>query len=64
MHYFTVDCDTFSNDEKFAVEVEVTFSEAMFSSKSMYFVGIVSDEKTEKVSTRLIGWQYSRWMSI
>ena len=31
MHYFTVDCDTFSNDEKVAVEVEVTCSEAMLA---------------------------------
>ena len=36
MHSFTVDCDTFSNEEKVAVvvpvtRVEVTFSEAMLA---------------------------------
>ena len=30
----------------------------------LYFAGKVSDEKTGKVSTRVNGWQYSRWMSI
>ena len=34
------------------------------SSKFLYFVGNVSDEKTGKVSTRVNGWQNFRWMSI
>ena len=62
MHSFTVDYDTFSNDEKVAVvvpvtSVEVTCSEAYFDVK-------VFDENTGKVSTRVKGWQYFRWMSI
>ena len=48
---FTVNCDTFSNEEKVAVvvpvtSVEVTCSEAMFRSKFLYFDGQVFDEKT------------------
>ena len=64
MHSFTVDCNTFSNDEKFAVvvpvtSVEVTCSEAMLAlSYSTLFV--VSVEKTGKISTRVNGWQYFR----
>ena len=34
------------------------------SSKFLYFVGKVFDENTGKVSTRVNGWQYLRWMSI
>ena len=34
------------------------------SSRSLIFVGKVSDEETGKVSTRVNGWQYLRWMSI
>ena len=34
------------------------------SSKFLYFVGIVSDQNTVKVSTMVNGWQYFRWMSI
>ena len=34
------------------------------SSKFLYFVGIVFDENTWKVSTRVNGRQYPRWMSI
>ena len=65
MHTFTVNCDTFSNEENVAAvvpvtSVEVTCSEAMF----LYFVGKVSDENTGKVSTRVNGGQYFRWMSI
>ena len=68
MHSFTVDCDTFSNKEKVAVvvpvtSVEVTCSEAMLA-QSLYFIGKISDEKTCKISTRVNGWQYFRWMSI
>ena len=33
------------------------------SSKFLYFVGKVFDENTRKVSTRVNGWQYLRWMS-
>ena len=65
MHSFTVNCETFSNEEKVAAvvpvtSVEVTCSEAMF----LYFIGKVFDENTGKVSTRVNGWQYFRWMSI
>ena len=64
MHSFTVNCDTFSNEEKVAAvvpvtSVEVTCSEAMLA-KFLYFVGKVFDENTGKVSTRVNGWQYSR----
>ena len=34
------------------------------SSKFLYFVGRVFDENTGKVSTRVNGWQYLRWMPI
>ena len=34
------------------------------SSKLRYLVGKVFDENTGKVSTRVNGWQYFRWMSI
>ena len=34
------------------------------SSKFLYFVGRVFDENTGKVSARVNGWQYNRWMSI
>ena len=34
------------------------------NSMFLYFVCKVSDEKTGKVSTRVNGWQYFRWMSI
>ena len=34
------------------------------SSKFLCFVGKVFDENTGKVSTRVNGWQYLRWMSI
>ena len=34
------------------------------SSKFLNFVGKVFDENTGKVSTRVNGWQYLRWMSI
>ena len=30
----------------------------------LYFAGKVSDDKTGKVSTRVNGWQYFRWMFI
>ena len=30
----------------------------------LYFVGKVFDEKTGKVSTKLNGWQYFRWMYV
>ena len=58
----------FSNEEKVAAVVPVTIVEELFrsnvSSKFLYFVGKVFDENTGKVSTRVNGWQYSRWMSI
>ena len=67
MHSFTVNCDTFSNEEKVAANVpvtsvDITCSEAMLA--LFYFVGIVFDENTGKVSSRVNGWQYFRWMSI
>ena len=34
------------------------------SSMFLYFVGNVFDDDTGKVSTRVNGWQYLRWMSI
>ena len=34
------------------------------SSRFLYFVGKVFDEKTGKASTVVNGWQYLRWMSI
>ena len=69
MHSFTVNCDTFLNEEKVAAVVPVTSvkvacSEAMLALISVYFVGKVFDENTRKVSTRVNGWQYLRWMSI
>ena len=60
MHSFTVDCDIFSNEEKFAVVVPVTSVEVTGN----YLFGKVSDGKTGKVSTRVNRWQYFRWMSI
>ena len=65
MHYFTINCDTFSNEEKVAVVVPVTSVEVTLGScKFLYFVGKVFDEKTGKVTTMVNGWQYFRWMSI
>ena len=68
MNYFTVNCDTFSNEEKIAAvvpvtSVEVTCSEAMLA-LSFSTLLVVIDENTGKVSTRVNGWQYFRWMSI
>ena len=34
------------------------------SYKFLYFVGRVFDVNTGKVSTRVNGWKYFRWMSI
>ena len=34
------------------------------SSKFLYFVGKVLDEKTGKFSTRVDAWQYFWWISI
>ena len=69
MYSFTVNCDTFSNEEKVAAvvpvtSVEATCSEAMLALISVYFVGKVFDENTGKVSTRVNGWQYFWWISI
>ena len=69
MHSFTVNCDRFSNETKFAVDVQVTSveatgSEANACSTFLYFVGEVFDDKTGKFSTRVNGWQYFRWMCI
>ena len=68
MHYLTVNCDTFSNEEKVAVvipvtSVEVASSETMLAlSFSTLLVKCLM--KTGKVSPRVNGWQYIRWMSI
>ena len=58
----------FSNEEKVAAvvpvtSVEVTCSEAMLALCFSTLL-VVFDENTGKVSTRVIGWQYFRWMSI
>ena len=68
MHSFTVNCDTFSYEEKVAAVVpvssnEVTCSEAMLALSFPYFVGKVFDENTGKVSTRVNCWQYFWWTS-
>ena len=63
MHYFNVDCETFSNEYKVAVVVPVTSSEAMLA-LSFSTLLVVFDEKTGKVDTRINGWQCFRWMSI
>ena len=65
---YTANCDTFLNDEKVAVvvpvtSVEVTCSEAMLA-LSFSTLLVVFNENTGKVSIRVNGWQYFRWMSI
>ena len=68
MHSFTINCDTFLNEEKVAVVTvpvtsdEVTCSDVMLA-LFLYFVGKVFDKKTGKVSTRVNGWQYFTCMS-
>ena len=69
MHSFTVNCDTFSNEEKVVVVVPVTCVEIACSQamlglifSSSLFVYFVFDENSGKVSTRVNGWPYSRWM--
>ena len=62
MHYFIVNCDTFSNEEKVAAvvpvtNVEVTCSEAMLA-LSFSTLLVKFDENTGKVSTRVNGWQF------
>ena len=66
MHYFTVNCDTFSCEEKVSAVVPVTSNmfRSNVSSMFLYFVGKVFNENTRKVSTRLNAWQYFRRMSI
>ena len=63
MHSFTVNCETFSNEEKVTVVVPVTrgnMFRSNVSSKFLYFDGKVFDENTGKVRTRVNGWQYLR----
>ena len=63
MHFFTDNCDTFANEEKAAVVFQVTsvnIFRSNISSKFLYFVGKVLDEKSGKVSIRVDGWQYLR----
>ena len=69
MHSITVNCDTFSNEEKVAAvvpvtSVEVTCSEAMLDLSFSTLFCKVFNENTGNVSTRVNGWQYFRWMSI
>ena len=66
---FTVNCDTFSNDEKVTAVVPVTSaavtcSEAMLALSFTTLLVCVFDENTGKVSTTGNDWQYSRWMYI
>ena len=68
MHSFTVNCDTFSNEEKVAAvvpvtSVEVTCSEAMLA-LCLSTLLVVFDEKTGKVSNRVNGWKYFRRIPI
>ena len=56
MHLFTVNCDTFSDEEKVAAVVPVTSNRSNVISKFLYFVGKVFAENTGKVSTRVNGW--------
>ena len=56
MHLFTVNCDTFSDEEKVAAVVPVTSNRSNVISKFLYFVGKVFAENTGKVSTMLNGW--------
>ena len=59
MHSFTINCDTFSIKDKVSVVVPVTSVEVKFYENMLaYFVGVVLDEKTGKVSTRVNSWQY------
>ena len=68
MHSFTVNCDTFSNEENVAVvvpvtSIEVTCSEAMLA-LSFSNILVKCDENTGKVSTMVNGLKYFRWISI
>ena len=63
MHSFTVNCDTFSNEERFSVvvpvtSVEVTCSEAMLAVS--FYLRSTLLAKTGMVSTKANGWQYLR----
>ena len=66
--FFTVYCDTFSKKKSCSSCPSNKCRGNMFrsnvSSRFLYFVGKVFDENTGKVSTRVNGWQYPRWMSI
>ena len=68
LHFFTVVCDMFLNENKVAVVVPVTSVEVTFVvtmlALSFSSLLLVSVEKTGKVITRVNGWQYFRWMSI
>ena len=60
MHSFTVNCDTFSNEENIAAvvtvtNVEVTCSEAMVALSFSSLLAVFY-ENTGKVSTRVNGW--------
>ena len=64
MHSFTVNCDTLANEENVAAVVPVNMFRSNVSSRFLYCDGKVFDENTGKVSNRVNGWQYFRWMSI
>ena len=69
MHSFTVNCDTFSNEEKVAAvvpvtSVEVTCSEAMLALSFSILLAKCLMKILGKFSPMVNGWQYSRWMSI
>ena len=63
---FTVDCDTFSNDEKVAVDVPVTCVEVAGSEAMIALsFSILLVKCLMKILGRSVqGWQYLRWMSI
>ena len=62
MHSFTVNCDTFSNEEEVAIVAQVMRQRVL--KFVLYFVGNVSDETTGMVSITVNGWLCFRLMSI
>ena len=66
MHSFTVDCDPFSNEEKVAIVVPVTYvditaSEAMLA---LSFSTSLVKCLMKRLERSALGWQYIMWMSI
>ena len=68
MHFFAVNCDTLSNEEKAATVVPVTSVEATCSEVmlSLSFSTLLVKCLTKLLgrSARVNGWQCSWWMSI